>query len=238
LNKKTDKKINKLEIMLNMQESLNILTSGKNWKNKITNKGKKISWDRCIYMELCELIDSTSWKHWKNINESIDIDNILIELVDIWHFMLSKLLENNKKKDILKIIQNEYDDDINYKTTSKNEIKQEFILQSSERFLKVLILDDNTKTSYINILKEFFTLCANCSLSYEWLYKLYIGKNALNKFRQDNGYKEGLYKKIWNINNLELEDNVVMQGILNNNVNCELTLKYVYDKLKEIYKTL
>jgi hypothetical protein len=29
------------------------------------------------------------------------------------------------------------------------------------------------------------------------LYNQYIGKNVLNFFRQDNGYKEGTYIKIW-----------------------------------------
>ena len=29
------------------------------------------------------------------------------------------------------------------------------------------------------------------------LYRMYIGKNVLNFFRQDHGYKEGHYKKIW-----------------------------------------
>ena len=30
-----------------------------------------------------------------------------------------------------------------------------------------------------------------------WLQKLYIGKNCLNQFRQDNGYKRGdIYKSL------------------------------------------
>lgn len=29
------------------------------------------------------------------------------------------------------------------------------------------------------------------------LFESYVGKNVLNKFRQDNGYKEGTYIKIW-----------------------------------------
>ena len=42
------------------------------------------------------------------------------------------------------------------------------------------------------------------------LFKLYMGKNVLNTFRQNHGYKEGTYKKIWNGE----EDNVVMQRLL------------------------
>ena len=57
---------------------------------------------------------------------------------------------------------------------------------------------------------QFFRCCKLSGLGFTWLQKLYIGKNALNKFRQDNGYKEGTYTKIWN----GKEDNVIMIEIL------------------------
>ena len=34
-------------------------------------------------------------------------------------------------------------------------------------------------------------------MNYQELFELYIGKNTLNRFRQNNGYKEGLYQKTW-----------------------------------------
>ena len=34
-------------------------------------------------------------------------------------------------------------------------------------------------------------------LDFEDLYSAYVGKNVLNFFRQDNGYKEGSYIKNW-----------------------------------------
>jgi hypothetical protein len=30
------------------------------------------------------------------------------------------------------------------------------------------------------------------------LFRLYVGKNVLNHFRQDHGYKSGEYRKLWN----------------------------------------
>ncbi|KIM03153.1 MAG: dUTPase, partial [Sulfurovum sp. AS07-7] len=53
----------------------------------------------------------------------------------------------------------------------------------------------------------------------------------LNKFRQDHGYKDGSYKKIWD----EKEDNVIMQEILSNNSN--ITPECLYDELSKIYAT-
>jgi hypothetical protein len=61
---------------------------------------------------------------------------------------------------------------------------------------------------------------------------LYIGKNILNIFRQDHGYKDGSYKKIWN----GKEDNVIMQEILAENE--DISADELYTKLKEIYSKI
>jgi hypothetical protein len=34
-------------------------------------------------------------------------------------------------------------------------------------------------------------------MGYQELFSLYIGKNVLNRFRQNNGYKTGEYRKLW-----------------------------------------
>jgi hypothetical protein len=40
-------------------------------------------------------------------------------------------------------------------------------------------------------------MCNLAKLSLDDLYQLYICKNVLNWFRQDNGYADGRYEKIW-----------------------------------------
>ncbi len=52
----------------------------------------------------------------------------------------------------------------------------------------------------------FATLIADAGMDWNALYKSYVGKNVLNFFRQDNGYKDGTYIKIWEGH----EDNVVL----------------------------
>ena len=79
---------------------------------------------------------------------------------------------------------------------------------------------------------QFFRCCKLSGLSFTWLQKLYIGKNALNKLRQDNGYKEGTYTKIWNGE----EDNVRMLEVLENL--SDITFDFVYKKLVEKYQKL
>ena len=34
-------------------------------------------------------------------------------------------------------------------------------------------------------------------MSFERLFEGYVGKNVLNFFRQDNGYQDGSYVKLW-----------------------------------------
>ena len=82
-----------LEEMFILQKRLNESTNGKNWELGINKFDKNINWLRCIHMEISELIESTPWKHWKNISNKLDIDNIKIELVDIWHFIMSYILQ-------------------------------------------------------------------------------------------------------------------------------------------------
>jgi hypothetical protein len=55
-------------------------------------------------METVEAIDSVSWKHWKDIKGGIDSDNFQVEIVDVWHFLMSYLLEQMSMDDSLKVI--------------------------------------------------------------------------------------------------------------------------------------
>jgi hypothetical protein len=34
-------------------------------------------------------------------------------------------------------------------------------------------------------------------MDFDQLYRMYVGKNVLNFFRQDHGYKDGSYIKVW-----------------------------------------
>ena len=222
--------MNRVYTMLKLQQELNDNTNGIGWEDGKTKQGKIIDWKRCIYIESAELIDSYPWKHWKGINADVDYENVKIELVDIWHFVMSEMLRVNKKegqnlsleelaKKTQKII-----DSIDAKRES-NYYKE---IESIESFVKELFCNFNLD----NFIKSFFKLCAKLGLDFDELYKLYIGKNILNQFRQDNGYKEGIYIKVWN----GKEDNVVMQEILDSNPT--ITPNELYNRLKLQYKSL
>ena len=45
---------------------------------------------RAIWVECAEMLDHFGWKWWKK--QDADIDQVKLELVDIWHFGLSEML--------------------------------------------------------------------------------------------------------------------------------------------------
>ncbi|QKJ23050.1 dUTP diphosphatase [Poseidonibacter lekithochrous] len=219
----------KLEEMFLLQKELNDSTNGKNWELGANKFGKEINWLRCIHMEVAELIDSTPWKHWKNINAEPDMNNIHVELVDIWHFLMSYILQETNVPKAVSLVNThciyEAVEDVDVKPMIKESEKLSYI---------ALAIETGNMPSFSGIerfIDQFFRCCKISGLSFTWLQKLYIGKNCLNKFRQDNGYKEGTYIKIWNGD----EDNVVMVAILEQMESVSFDI--LYNKLEEAYKT-
>ena len=45
---------------------------------------------------------------------------------------------------------------------------------------------------------DFARVMELIEMDFDELYRHYVGKNVLNFFRQDHGYKEGTYVKLWN----------------------------------------
>ncbi len=216
--------------MLTLQQTLNDATNGLNWEDGITKNGKKIDWRRCIYLEAAELVDSYPWKHWKNIDAQPDYENIKIELVDIWHFIMSEALRLYKTKnlgsieDLAKNI--EKMKSYHHLVKGNNEILESYQqIEEVEKLIKTLFCDADIDTLTASFLETTTKLGLNLSN----LYALYIGKNILNKFRQEHGYKEGTYIKVWQ----GKEDNVVMQSLLDKHQ--EISPEELYLALEEAY---
>lgn len=229
------KYINLVENMLRLQQELNDATNGIGWENGTTKQGKLISWKRCIYMECAELIDSFAWKHWKSINEPTNAQNIAIEIVDIWHFVMSLFLEDYKVKnrgDISNLA-----NDIALSDGFLDFCKEPFDINDYSIYelvndAEILInRSSGFSLNLFELLKDYFRLSLKCGVNLEKLFEIYMAKNILNHFRQQNGYKEGTYKKIWN----GIEDNVVMSEILSQGIN---TKDKIYAALQERYSAV
>ena len=200
----------KIYEMLTLQNELNNDTNGPRWREGVTKNGKIINWKRCITMETAELIDSFPWKHWKSIDAQPNYENVKIELVDIWHFVMSYLLQHNPLDEAARMIDNLKDTKSDIKITQWQNDKVDKYLDIFEELMALSLIKNDSEMLQESLIEQFFKACDAVGLSFEELYRLYIGKNALNQFRQEHGYKEGSYKKIWN----GKEDNEVMQHIL------------------------
>jgi len=202
--------VEKIYEMLTLQNELNNDTNGPRWREGVTKNGKIINWKRCITMETAELIDSFPWKHWKSIDAQPNYENVKIELVDIWHFVMSYLLQHNPLDEAARMIDNLKDTKSDIKITQWQNDKVDEHLDIFEELMALSLIKNDSEMLQESLIEQFFKACDAVGLSFEELYRLYIGKNALNQFRQEHGYKEGSYKKIWN----GKEDNEVMQHIL------------------------
>lgn len=221
--------------MLQLQNQLNDATNGEEWVKGITKNKKIINWKRCIYMECAEMIDSFGWKHWKNIDVAPDWDNHQIEVVDVWHFIMSLAIENyfqnmlGSVEDIAEHI-SELEKFSQIETQSTHFVKESAVMEKVEDIMRIVLAKE--KLDLDGLLNDFFDLVVMSGLNLDSLYRLYVGKNILNQFRQDHGYKDGSYIKVWDGE----EDNVVMKRIWEENG--DLTPEMLSRELTKYYLAL
>ena len=216
--------MNLIEQMFVLQKQLNDETNGVIWIEGITKENRKISWYRGIYMEVAEAIDSFNWKHWKNINDQPDWDNIKVELVDIWHFIMSESIRIDDQAYANKHLE----------ITAKGDLDSDILVSLLENMLQLSVSSSiNPKINNIRQITDlFFVIISHLDIDVEDLYKRYVVKNQLNTFRQKNGYKDGSYRKNWG----GVEDNVVAFEIMDKNP--KISPEDLYSKLSSEYSNL
>jgi dimeric dUTPase (all-alpha-NTP-PPase superfamily) len=160
--------------MLELQDSMNRKVHPE-WRTQ------GYDWYRAIWVECAELMDHYGWKWWKK--QQPDMAQVRLELIDIWHFGLSYLLNTSSlsEQELANAIDAEFE---------LNEQEGDFRL-ALESFTQWTLVHRAFSTS------EFAALMSAARLEFPALYVGYIGKNVLNFFRQDHGYKQGTYLKQW-----------------------------------------
>ncbi|AFU97930.1 dUTP diphosphatase [Simiduia agarivorans] len=166
-----------LSTMLDLQDSMNTKVN-EQWRTQ------GFAWYRAIWVECAELLDHFGWKWWKK--QAPDLAQVQLELIDIWHFGLSQLLVDEKSREALleDLVQG-------LAGLGSAQGSEEQFRLAVEAFAGATL---NTRKFSV----EGFAALMNASgLDFESLYTGYVGKNVLNFFRQDHGYKDGSYKKLW-----------------------------------------
>ena len=202
--------------MLEMQDGMNKKVNP-DWVAANNN------WHRAIQVEAVEAIEHHGWKWWKKQN--CDMAQLRMELVDIWHFILSTVIQNTRGSIRFSTI--EMISELNLSQKSVQFDNQYYILAKMSLLEKLDLLVGLSAAKRTS-LALFDSLLSDCGMSWVELFKQYTGKNVLNIFRQDYGYKAGTYIKIWN----GREDNEHLVELLDI---IDLSADNVHD---ELYQTL
>lgn len=185
-----------ITMMAKLQDQLNAIINP-NWLTAGND------WHRAAWVEAGELADHIGWKWWKK--QEPNWPQAQIEVVDIWHFVLSDYLVRHGIQAGI-VLANEINDPeikvVIYKGGVRR-VDDMPLLELIDSFAS-LAAQGTLNACLFNHLRE------RVNLSWADVQRMYLAKNALNIFRQRNGYKEGRYIKHWG----GVEDNVVLERIL------------------------
>ena len=181
-----------LQTMAAMQDSHNTLVHPQ-WRTQ------GYEYYRAMWVECAEMLDHFGWKWWKK--QDGDVDQVKLELVDIWHFALSEILRKGS-------VQDQAADTL---ASIKLAAAENTQAQAEAFRLAIEQLAASCLASRSFELQHFVAAMAALPMGYDELFALYIGKNVLNRFRQNNGYKTGEYRKLWH----GREDNEHLVELLN-----------------------
>jgi len=199
----------KILTMLQMQDALN-QTVHPQWR------AQNFCWTRAIMVEGVEALEHYGWKWWKW--QEPDMAQVRIELADIWHFIMSYQMKN-------KLISNE---DLAEIMAKQFRIGAPMYLAESDTRQCLEILIARAAAGDVHM-ASFLALMVQTSMSFDDLYRIYVGKNVLNMFRQNHGYKEGTYIKMWH----GFEDNIVLNDLLV--LRPDATPEQLTDRLEKLY---
>lgn len=138
-------------------------------------------WYRAVWIECAELMDHYGgWKWWKAASR--DVEQVMLEIVDIWHFGLSMRI--TAARDFV---------------AAGAQIAAEWVNPPASAGF----LNDVERLAAAAVDRREFAvglvplLLADIGRDFDDLYRAYLGKNVLNFFRQDHGYRDGSYVKVW-----------------------------------------
>lgn len=214
--------------MLTQAQATTMLTLQAQMNAKVNPDWVKAAYPylRAVVVEGAEAMEHRGWKWWKK--QECDLKQLQMELVDIWHFTLSHILlqhNGDQQKSLNDLLQSDTSwslqfDGVDYHITELDLIGK-------------LELNIGLAAARRISLPLFAALLHDCQMDWNELYCQYVGKNVLNFFRQDNGYKQGTYRKEWS----GREDNEHLVEIMQLLDSTSADFQHrLYDSLKERYQ--
>ena len=148
---------------------------------------------RAVVIEGAEAIEHHGWKWWKH--QQKDLSQLQMELIDIWHFMLSDMLLECEGD--LALAANGLMDAVESHTASSLLFDGKTYQLDELGLVDKLELLIRTSVARRVEVGLFEAIMRDCQMDWDDLFRQYVGKNVLNFFRQDYGYKQGTYRKTW-----------------------------------------
>lgn len=155
-------------------------------------------WRDAMMVEAVELFDHLNWKWWKTTNKGVDWDQVRMEAVDIWHFILSEHLTMYNDEALLGNMVTLYWPSV---TEEPEEVSvkvdcRELIAVISAKSVSALRECEPMAGALDDVIFHFGVLLSDLGMSLSDLYKMYVGKSKLNELRWANGYGT-TYVKNW-----------------------------------------
>jgi len=186
---------------LQLQDEIN-----KRINKKWTKERTEEDFFRAIWLETAELMEELPWKWWKRVET--DYDNLQIEVVDIFHFLLSLILLKHYKVDKKDLYRDYVDIAISlffYGLENSKKLSINELIVKTETLIKQALSGND-----MGLILTFAEIVNTVFEDFNQMYLLYIGKNMLNHIRQEHGYNTGTYQKVIN----GLEDNKYLTQII------------------------
>ena len=217
--------VEKVREIFSLQDKFNSIVDP-NWKRK------GFPFYRAAYFEMVEFGEHLNmWKWWKKTSPG-DREQAVLELVDILHFVVSDVIVRARTPEFLV---GAYKRAAGRKTVD-GEPNYDTVYEMIDDFITMTIVGCTYGSTVGIPAKQFFDVCASIGVTLDELVQKYIGKNVLNVFRQDKGYKTDGYVKIWGKGpgNIDLEDNHYLVQF-RDELGDQLTFDALYAKLEQKY---
>ena len=174
-----------LNTMLTLQDNMNKKVNP-DWLNA------GYGYLRAAMVESVEAIEHHGWKWWKAQHK--DLPQLQMECVDIWHFALSHLLIEHAGEINTTAVALESELKANHQSLIFD--GKTYAFGDADLLANLELMAGLAAAQRFDV-SLFLRIIEQSEMTSDELFRQYVGKNILNFFRQDYGYKEGTYIKEW-----------------------------------------